>query len=605
MNEHQFNNPQKAVYQASVNLGRRITKPQHLTTYNASEIVPVGIFSTLPKGRYKIDMGVISRMPALKHPVMGKLWLDTYAFFIPNTLVDEKFEKLIGEGHDNTFVEGLYGPGSHNPNTQSVGQSITPTLFTPHIEHSIGTKYFDVDINKSGVELETSRLLQYLGLPITTKTNASNVTTRLFAAYNGNYDENLSAYRLRMYNLIYNTFFRHPFLQDPLPIDYSQPVSYLYEIIDGVQTPRFKLLRANRSSDYFSDGFVSSTLYADIGVSLLGTAPVSGNIDLVNDGRLILGKNDNNKGFVQNNANKDLIVAVQQGTMSAWDVADYRGGIKTSFNLNTDLSQASILPINKLREAITLQHLSEKALFGTDYKSILLSSFGVELLNYELSEPLFIGGRRIPIQIQQVNQTSNVISSSDTLVSPLGEYGGQSTTINKVSGEGNDSIYINCNNNGYGMIFIVQVVRHESVYQYGVDASFYEHDKFDYFMTEFQGLSNISVPEKLIYRTGVRVNDDATFNFQRYGFKYAKDLNRVSGLFASGNQTPLDDWHLADIYASAPHFDGEWIKDTTKEVLQRCIAVNPILAPQFVSLIQFEIDKEIPVASDLPGITRI
>lgn len=616
----------------------RVTTPEHLTTFNGSELIPIYCFETLPSGIYKIDLGTITRMPALKHPIMGKLWLDCYAFYVPYDLVDEKFDKLIGEGHDNTFTEALFGRGSHNPNPESVGAPITPDLFVPHIEKVAGTKDFEVNLDSSDIKvLEVSRLLNYLGLPPSTGNGMVH--------YNSDYDEYISAYWLRAYNLIYSCHFRHPFLDNPLITDFNQPVSYLYDADEktGDLTPRYKLLRVNRSPDYFSKGFISSQLNTGIGINLGGELPVTfegtGKYPIkgpgdrtyfpvgiwddtdasspyfrpvsldFEDSTKLLEKfhRDTNYAFVRHSENKDYPHALKTDNLALgrdyYRVANIGSGYADLTTARATVDAEVSIGINQLRSAIILQHISERALYGTDMKTILRTSFAVDLPDYRLDEPLFIGGRRVPIQINQVTNTTNTVDAEGTLITPTGEYAGQSTTVAKISGAEGENIFVQTYN--YGVIMILCCVRHESVYQYGIAPGLKKHDKFDFYWPEFAGLSNIAIKELFLYRSGVQHDDEHTFNFGPYGIEYLNDANRVSGDFLSVKQASLDDWHLADVYDSAPHFSAEWMKDTTKEVLARALALDSSVAPQFMSYFRCTYTRDIPVAITEPGVTRV
>lgn len=626
-----------------MNRTHRVTNPEHLTTFNGSELIPIYCMETLPGGTYKLDIGTITRMPALKHPIMGKLWLDCLAFYVPYDLVDQKFDKLIGEGHDNTFTEALFGRGSHNPNPESVGASITPDLFVPHIEKTAGTKDFEVNLDSSDIKiLEVSRLLNYLGLPPSTGKGMVN--------YNAGYDEYISSYWLRAYNLIYSCHFRHPFLDNPLITDFDQPVTYLYDTDEktGDITPRYKLLRVNRSPDYFSKGFVRSQLNTGIGIDLGGELPVkfegSGLFPVTLDDTFIsVGITDDRSpgsfgdGVLIPNTSSGgglnaSIIERYNFKPKYKDIYHYGSGAVSGSNHDfssfsdtytykkvanvsgvtgiADISSAiakvdavAQISINQLRNAIVLQHISERALYGTDMKTILRTSFAVDLPDYRLDEPLFIGGRRVPIQINQVTNTTNTIDSEGELLVPTGEYAGQSTTIDNLSGVNGDNIFFTAYN--YGVIMVLVVVRHESVYQYGIAPGLKKHDKFDFYWPEFAGLSNIQIKELFLYRSGVDHDDNRTFNFGPYGIEYLNDANRVSGDFLSVKQASLDDWHLADIYDSAPHFSADWMKDTTKEVLARALALDSSVAPQFMSYFRCTFTRDIPVAITEPGITRI
>ena len=78
--------------------------------------------------------------------------------------------------------------------------------------------------------------------------------------------------------------------------------------------------------------------------------------------------------------------------------------------------------INQLRMAFQLQKLYEKdARGGTRYIEVLKAHFGVTSPDARLQRPEYLGGNRIPININQVLQTSGTVEGTTPQGTPVGQ----------------------------------------------------------------------------------------------------------------------------------------------------------------------------------------
>lgn len=89
---------------------------------------------------------------------------------------------------------------------------------------------------------------------------------------------------------------------------------------------------------------------------------------------------------------------------------------------------AAAATINQLRMAFQIQKLYERdARGGTRYIEILKSHFGVTSPDARLQRPEYLGGNRIPININQVVQSSATASEG----TPLGDTAAFSHTVHR------------------------------------------------------------------------------------------------------------------------------------------------------------------------------
>ena len=75
--------------------------------------------------------------------------------------------------------------------------------------------------------------------------------------------------------------------------------------------------------------------------------------------------------------------------------------------LYTDLSSATAATINQLRQSFQIQKVLERdARGGTRYTEIVKAHFGVTSPDARLQRPEYLGGGRVPINVNPIAQTS-------------------------------------------------------------------------------------------------------------------------------------------------------------------------------------------------------
>ena len=80
-------------------------KSQHKTSLKLGELTPIYLDEVLPGDTRSIDIGSLIRMSNPIAPVMDNVYLDIYAFFVPNRLVWEHWKEFMGE---NNSSAGIY-----------------------------------------------------------------------------------------------------------------------------------------------------------------------------------------------------------------------------------------------------------------------------------------------------------------------------------------------------------------------------------------------------------------------------------------------------------------------------------------------------------------
>ena len=499
------------------------------TSFNAGDVVPFYCEEVLPGDTFNVKTSRVVRMQTLLTPMMDNVYLDTYYFFVPNRLTWEHWKEFCGE------------------NTQSA--------WIPETEYSIP----QVTAPDGGWNVGT--IADYLGIP----TGVSNLS--------------VSALPFRAYALIMNEWFRDQNLQDPLlvPVDDAT--------VQGVNTAIFvtdvakggKPFIAAKYHDYFTSCLPAPQKGPDVMI------PVSqgSNLPVVPLDQTIF-----NQGL------GDLIKPLRFGSMgSSSPATDGLLGWNPSLNATTvknssgsgadqevfpsnlwaiDDGNVSSATINQLRLAFQIQKFYEKqARGGSRYTEIVRSFFGVTSPDARLQRPEYLGGNRVPINVNQVVQQSGTGESTST---PQGTVVGMSQTTDSHSD-------FTKSFTEHGFIIGVMVARYDHTYQQGLERFWSRKDKFDFYWPVFANIGEQAVKNKEIFAQGTD-EDDQVFGYQEAWAEYRYKPSRVTGEMRSSYAQSLDVWHLADDYETLPSLSAEWIQENAKTI-DRVLAVTSENSNQF------------------------
>ncbi len=232
--------------------------------------------------------------------------------------------------------------------------------------------------------------------------------------------------------------------------------------------------------------------------------------------------------------------------------------------LETDLTNATAATINQLREAFAVQKVFEKdARGGTRYTEILQSHFGVTSPDHRLQRPEYLGGGSIPLSVLPVASTTGAGSSS------LGELGGFVT-------QGGSGIGFSKSFTEHCVIMGFVASRADLNYQQGLNRMFSRSTRFDFYWPSFAHLGEQGVLNKEIFAQGDLVGTPATdglaFGFQERFAEYRYKPSIITGMMRSQSTVPLDQWHLAQDFATLPLLDATFIEENPP--LDRALAVT-------------------------------
>lgn len=254
-------------------------------------------------------------------------------------------------------------------------------------------------------------------------------------------------------------------------------------------------------------------------------------------------------------------------------------------------SAVNLATINQLRTAFQIQKLFERdARGGTRYIEVLKSHFGVTSPDARLQRPEYLGGNRIPININQVIQQSGTAEGTTT----QGTVTGMSLTTDRHSDFTKSFVE-------HGFVIGLMCARYDHTYQQGLERFWSRKTRFDYYWPVFANLGEQAIKNREIYMQGTEA-DEEVFGYQEAWYDYRYKPSRVCGEMRSNSGGTLDSWHFADNYTVLPALSEAWIKEDASNV-DRCLAVQSSVSNQFFAdiYIRNKCTRAMPLYS-IPGL---
>lgn len=391
----------------------------------------------------------------------------------------------------------------------------------------------------------------------------------------------VNALPFRAYALIMNEWFRDENLSDPLNIPVTDAT------VQGVNTGTFVTdvakgglpYTAAKYHDYFTSALPAPQKGPDVTIPVAEAAtayvyPAATLNPNLQERFNTLRWSDSQGNPVTGAAQYDSYIGISSGGYTFdrnLSSSLGTGSVKQMMpaNLVADFSGTSqAATINQLRLAFQIQKLYERdARGGTRYIEILKSHFGVTSPDARLQRPEYLGGNRIPININQVVQSS----STDASGTPQGNTAAYSLTSDNHSDFTKSFVE-------HGFLIGVMVARYRHTYQQGLERFWSRKDRFDYYFPVFANIGEQAIKNKEIYAQGT-VKDDEVFGYQEAWADYRYRPNRVTGEMRSSAPQSLDVWHLGDDYKSLPSLSDSWIREDSKTV-NRVLAVSDNVSAQ-------------------------
>lgn len=388
--------------------------------------------------------------------------------------------------------------------------------------------------------------------------------------------DKINALPFRAYNLIYNEWFRDENLQDSLDVPIGDGP-------DPINT--YKLVRRGKRHDYFTSCLPWPQKGPGVELPLGATATLNGTLSVPGTTANLLSSNNginlshNAAGWYWNNPDSG-------GTVPKVTIPTSTIDMKTS-GVTVDLSSATAITINSLRQAFQLQRLYERdARGGTRYTEILRAHFGVISPDARLQRPEYLGGSSTRININPVEQNS----ATDT-TSPQGNLAAYGVLGDRVNGFTKSFVE-------HGYIIGLVNVRADLTYQQGLNRMWSRQTRFDFYWPALAHLGEQAVLNKEIYAQG-NATDDEVFGYQERWAEYRYFPSQITGKFRSTYAQSLDVWHLAQEFGELPKLNAEFIVDNPP--VARVLAVQN--EPQILLDCYFSLNcvRPMPIYS-VPGL---
>lgn len=523
---------------------------KYLTSFNVGDLVPVLLEEVYPGDTFKCTANcVIRTSSALIRPVMDNIFLDIQSYYIPSRILYNKFVNIFGENTDSAWANTTEYSVPQIPSGTVASKSVADYLTPP-----------------PGLSLSSS-----------------------------DKGYSISCLPFRAFAKVYDDWFRDENNVLPMHIQ-TGPYNVSEALNDRPWSPNNytgMLPKVAKFHDMFTSCLPAPQKGNEVELPLGQYANV-----VVGDDRrwtnvYIPNSQGQSLGMLFSGSNASAIpderflpLGIKALSASSGKL-DTQGTNQNSTtgsayypsNLYADLSSATAASVNDLRLAFQLQKMLERdARGGTRFIEYLMAHWGVQSPDGRLQRSEFLGGRRIPLNINQVTQTTGFNKESND----LGEMSANSLTYGKSRFT---KSFVE-----HGYILTVACVRQFHTYQQGLRKLF-NHRKVrtDFYDPVFANIGEQPVWKSELYCLGgsSAPSNDTVFGYQEAWVELRKTPNFITGQMRSGVTGSMDVWHLADSYSNAPTLAEDFIEETPI-YLDRALSVDHTVQDQFIADFYFD-----------------
>lgn len=477
----------------------------HKTTMNAADLVPVFLKEVVPGDTFSGSATFVARTSTpMVRPVMDNFFMDIYFFFVPNRIIDSKWENMFGYNPSGPWVPA---------------QPVKVPSVLPEITNPSGMK-----------DLFTQSLADYFGdiVPGMEYASASELTP-------------VSQYPYRVYAKVYNDWVVSETTGTPVVVE---PLSgTLNGRPFGPNNIFGKPAKIYKTHDRFTSALPAPQRGDPVTIPLTGNAPVVTSETLTDLSGISLkwrptdGTNFRGGAIGGSTAGQALYGGTTPSSLGTIEPA----------NLWADLSDVSAATINDLRFAFQMQRILERsAIYGARYTEYIQSAFGVHAGDSRLQRAEYLGGSRNPLSVQQVAQTMEGQGDNN-----LGQVGAFSLS----SGRARFSKGIV----EHGWIIGLAAIRQFHTYQQGIPRSHTRFDRFDFYDPSFAHLGYQPIYSYELFATAPK---DQIFGYAEAYSDMRRSENMITGAFRSTMENGFDVWHFGDYYKNAPVLNDAFLQET-------------------------------------------
>lgn len=546
------------------NIRRSVFDRSHVykTTFNEGQLIPYFVDEVIPGDTFTLNPVEFCRLATPVVPFMDNIYIESFFFFVPSRLVYDKWVNLCGE--------------QENPEDS--------------------TDYLVPTVSLSG-DL-TNKIPDYMGIACASGT-FNNISVNCLP--------------FRAYWLIWNEWFRDENLQKSVKISKGETNSVFEPMGQSTANPNYGMPSGvtnwydpaprGKRYDYFC-GALPWPLKGEAVDLPLGSIGGFKTVDLGFESQIFRDPSKihtmtyphsipanrpywfNTDCRINSTSIPDPGVGGQLFS-SPSSVSPSSSSIKSDdgiYNspvtlgqhggyLDVDLSSATSITINSLRQAFMLQRYYEiDARGGTRYTEKLQAHFGVTNPDARLQRPEFLGSHSSMMNINPVTQTSS--TDSTTPQGNLAAYGLNAQRYHAFTKSFSE----------FGYIIGLINVRADLTYQQGVNKMWLRSDVLDFYWPSFAHLGEQSIQNIEIFCQG-NEDDKKVFGYQERYAEYRYKPSLITGQFRSTYNEPLDIWHLSQKFVSLPTLSDEFIQDHPP--ISRVVAVPSY--PHFLLDVKFNL----------------
>lgn len=526
------------------NIRRSVFDRSHVykTTFNEGQLIPYFVDEVIPGDTFTLNPVEFCRLATPVVPFMDNIYIESFFFFVPSRLVYDKWVNLCGE--------------QENPEDS--------------IDYLVPTVSLTGDM--------TNKLPDYMGIACSSGT-FNNVSVNCLP--------------FRSYWLIWNEWFRDENLQKSVKVSKGETNTVLEPMGQSTANPNYGFPSGvknwydpaprGKRYDYFTGALPWPQKGPAVDLPLGQTASliVGDNASLTMPAGY-LGANSSSSqvdnGFFPTNLSVNSLSSFgfnnyQTNTIHGVGANPKEFPLKAVNGVSVDLSSATSITINSLRQAFMLQRYYEiDARGGTRYTEKLQAHFGVTNPDARLQRPEFLGSHSSMMNINPVTQTSS--TDSTTPQGNLAAYGLNAQRYHAFTKSFSE----------FGYVIGLINVRADLTYQQGVNKMWLRSDVLDFYWPSFAHLGEQAIQNIEIYCQG---NDDdkKVFGYQERYAEYRYKPSLITGQFRSTYKEPLDIWHLSQKFATLPTLSDEFIQDHPP--ISRVVAVPSY--PHFLLDVKFNL----------------
>ena len=382
---------------------------------------------------------------------------------------------------------------------------------------------YTVPVLATGGTITEGRLAHYFGIPIGLSTSA----------------ESVQCLPLRAYVAIYNEWYRDQNLIDSKTED-TDDSSMASSRYDGYP------LTSAKKHDYFT----SALPYLQKGTAQV--AGLTGHVAVATDAL-----DNEDVGIYQTGDSGWRKLDIGSGTHLEVDGTAALEYLYADFDQALPGQTAGGISINALREAAAVQRMLEKdARAGTRPNELIRAHFGVDVPDYRVDRPEYLGGGRGYINTSPVANHTAIDSTNDPAT--VDRYPGQ--LVGTAAGSltaGFSKSFVE-----HGYIIGILRIRGAVSYSQGLDRRWSREDRYDFMWPELSQLGEQPILNKELWIEGDSTDDDVFGYQERYAdYRFAKNL--ITGQFDPAHSASLDIWHLSEEFGSQPSLNQTFIQDAT------------------------------------------